>query len=159
MKKEKTMKAVWLAAGALALSGCSTMNSANDAFRPSAEMFPEMENMTKHVFYVDPASNEADKRVELVVGKMMETDCNRVYLGGSVSAHSLEGWGYTYYQVDASPAGGISTLMACPEDMEKVETFVQMPTRDLYRYNSKLPVVVYAPADLDVNIRVWAPEE
>ncbi|UTZ23956.1 ecotin family protein [Vibrio campbellii] len=153
------MKAVWLAAGALALSGCSAMNSANDVSRPSAEMFPEMENMTKHVFYVDPASNEAGKRVELVVGKMMETDCNRVSLGGSVSEHSLEGWGYTYYQVDASPAGGISTLMACPDDMEKVETFVQMPTRDLYRYNSKLPVVVYAPADLDVNIRVWAPEE
>ncbi|MEZ8088262.1 ecotin family protein [Vibrio sp. 1S139] len=153
------MKAVWLAAGALALSGCSTMDSVNDVSRPSAEMFPEMDNMTKHVFYVDPASNEADKRVELVVGSMMETDCNRVSQGGSVHEHSLEGWGYTYYQVDASPAGGISTLMACPEDMEKVETFVQMPTRDLYRYNSKLPVVVYAPADLDVNIRVWAPEE
>ncbi|CAE6941580.1 Ecotin [Vibrio sp. B1ASS3] len=154
------MKAVWLMAGAVALGGCSTtMNTASDASRPSAEMFPEMDNMTKHVFYVEPVSNEADKRVELVVGKMMETDCNRVSLGGSVSEHSLEGWGYTYYQVDASPAGGISTLMACPEDMEKVETFVQMPTRDLYRYNSKLPVVVYAPADLDVNIRVWAPEE
>ncbi|MCW8336676.1 ecotin family protein [Vibrio paucivorans] len=153
------MKAVWLAAGVLALSGCSTMDSANNVSRPSAEMFLEMENMTKHVFYVDPASNEADKRVELVVGKMMETDCNRVSLGGSVSEHSLEGWGYTYYQVDASPAGSISTLMACPEDMEKVETFVQMPIRDLYRYNSKLPVVVYAPADLDVNIRVWAPEK
>ena len=153
------MKAVWLATVATALSGCSVMNSVSDVPRPSAEMFPEVENMTKHVFYVDPADNESDKRVELVVGKMMETDCNRVSLGGSVSEHSLQGWGYTYYQVETSPAGGISTLMGCPEDMEKLETFVQMPARDLYRYNSKLPVVVYAPADLDVNIRIWAPEQ
>lgn len=152
------MKAVLLATGVLALSGCSTMNSLNDVSRPSAEMFPEMDNMAKHVFYVDPASNEADKRIELVIGKMMTTDCNRISLGGSVSEHTLEGWGYTYYQVDASPEG-ISTLMACPDDMAKVNTFVKMPTFDLYRYNSKLPVVVYAPTNLDVNIRIWAPEK
>lgn len=153
------MKAVWLMAGAVALGGCSTtMNTASDASRPSADMFPEMDNMTKHVFYVEPVSNEADKRVELVVGKTIEKDCNHVSLGGKITEHNLEGWGYTYYQVDSSGTG-MSTLMGCPEDMEKVEAFVQIPTRDLYRYNSKLPVVVYAPADLDVDIRIWAAEE
>ncbi|GAA5644810.1 MULTISPECIES: ecotin family protein [Vibrio] len=150
-------KSPWLIAGALMLSGCSTMSSA-DYTKPSAEMFPQIDGMTRHVFYLDPANNEQDKRVEIVAGKEMMLDCNRVSLGGQIVEHDLKGWGYNYFQVEGYTGQGASTLMACPPDQEKTKAFVKMYNKDLYRYNSKLPVVVYAPAELDVSIRIWAPE-
>lgn len=148
---------LWLSVGALMLTGCSAMSAA-DYTKPSAEMYPQIDGLARHVFYVDPTNNEHDKRIEIIAGKEMMLDCNALQLSGQIVEHDLKGWGYTYYQIEGYTGSGASTLMACPADQPKTKGFVKLYNKDLYRYNSKLPVVVYAPAELDVSIRVWAPE-
>ena len=54
----------------------------------------------------------------------------------------------------------VSTMMACP-DGKKEKKFVTAYLGDnsLLRYNSKLPIVVYTPANVEVKYRVWKAEE
>ncbi|MOA43304.1 Ecotin precursor [compost metagenome] len=51
-------------------------------------------------------------------------------------------------------------MMACPEKT-KTQKFVTAYLGDnsLLRYNSKLPIVVYTPENIDVKYRVWKAEE
>ena len=53
-----------------------------------------------------------------------------------------------------------STMMACP-DGKKEKKFVTAYLGDagMLRYNSKLPIVVYTPDNVDVKYRVWKAEE
>ncbi|MGD8789895.1 MAG: ecotin family protein [Burkholderiales bacterium] len=103
--------------------------------------------------------NEEDAfKVELVAGKMMLTDgVNLVRLGSSIQPRDLKGWGYTYYEVVGSDEA-MSTLMAPPEGTPMVERFVTgMPL--LVRYNSRLPIVIYAPDGYQVRYRIWQADE
>ncbi|MNJ67972.1 Ecotin precursor [compost metagenome] len=67
----------------------------------------------------------------------------------------MQGWGYNYYELGTiGPAA--STLMACP-DASRKQAFVPVGGEPLLvRYNSTLPVVIYAPADVEVRYRVWS---
>ena len=52
-----------------------------------------------------------------------------------------------------------STLVAPPPGAPKVKTFVTLGGEPyLIRYNSKLPVVVYAPEGVEVRYRIWRTE-
>ena len=53
-----------------------------------------------------------------------------------------------------------ATMMACP-DGKKEKKFVTAYLGDagMLRYNSKLPIVVYTPDNVDVKYRVWKAEE
>jgi ecotin len=108
----------------------------------------------------DPAisSDPADWRVELIVGKELEVDCNRQLLQGRITPESVPGWGYTVYRVSGGERG-LSTLMACPPDQTPRRAFVPLagePT--LVRYNASLPIVIYAPKNLQVRWRLWKAE-
>ncbi|MEX1323896.1 MAG: ecotin family protein [Synechococcaceae cyanobacterium] len=108
----------------------------------------------------DPAisSDPADWRVELIVGRELEVDCNRHLLQGRITPESVPGWGYTVYRVSGGERA-LSTLMACPPDQPPRRAFVPLagePT--LVRYNASLPIVVYAPKDLEVRWRLWKGE-
>jgi ecotin len=108
----------------------------------------------------DPAlsSDPADWRVELIVGRELAVDCNRQLLQGRISPESLPGWGYTVYRVSGGERA-LSTLMACPPDQPPRRAFVPLagePT--LVRYNASLPIVIYAPKDLQVRWRLWKAE-
>jgi ecotin len=97
-------------------------------------------------------------KVELIVGKEMLTDgVNRVRLGNAIEPRTLEGWGYTYYEV-TGPSETISTLMAPPEGAPKVKAFVTAAPLHV-RYNSRLPIVVYAPSGFEVRYRIWSASE
>lgn len=48
----------------------------------------------------------------------------------------------------------MSTMMAAPEGSEKVKKFVS-GTPLLIRYNSRLPIVVYAPEGYEIKYRIW----
>ncbi len=116
-------------------------------------------NQKRYAIFLEPKENEQNYKVEIVIGKRIMVDsCNRFMLGGSIEEKDLQGWGYNYYVVEqvGQPA---STMMACPNN-DKHEAFVPMTTQTITRYNSKLPIVVYAPADVEVHYRVWsAPTE
>lgn len=121
---------------------------------------PAEEEMARFVIELPEKSREEeeDYRVELIAGRMMETDGVNTYrLGNVIEPRNLEGWGYTYYEV-TGPRQAASTLMAVPEGAEPVRRFVAAPSR-LIRYNSRLPVVVYAPEEYEVRYRIWSAGE
>ncbi|HCU53864.1 MAG TPA: ecotin [Gammaproteobacteria bacterium] len=104
-----------------------------------------------------------DRRVELILGKTLTVDCNRQFLSGELSRQVVPGWGYPYYVLQ-NVRGPASTLMACPPDEPKRTDLVRVrfgpngTQRDWLPYNSKLPIVVYVPQDIEVQYRIWSPE-
>jgi len=114
------------------------------------------EGFTRQVFRVPAVENEAERMVEIVVGKTLLVDCNPTRFMGSLEERIAEGWGFPYY-VLSEVSGPASTLMACPPDAAKTETFVWVRGDGfMQRYNSKLPVVTYVPEGFDVRYRIWA---
>ena len=114
------------------------------------------EGFERMVFRVPAVDNEADRKVEIVVGKTLLVDCNQTWYGGSLEERVAEGWGYPYW-VLAKVGGPASTMMACPPDEARREAFVAVRGEGfLLRYNSKLPVVVYVPKGFEVRYRIWA---
>ncbi len=115
--------------------------------------------MKRQVIQLTPQEDESTLKVELLIGQTLEVDCNLHRLGGKLENKMLEGWGYDYYVFDkvSSP---VSTMMACP-DGKKEKKFVTAYLGDagMLRYNSKLPIVVYTPDNVDVKYRVWKAEE
>ncbi len=108
------------------------------------------------VFRVPALVQEQDRKVEIVVGKILSVDCNPIRFGGNLEQRSVEGWGYPFYTVEKvyCPA---STLMACPPGHERTDAFVSVQGQGfLRRYNSKLPMVLYVPEGFQVRYRIWS---
>ncbi len=117
------------------------------------KMYPKAKDGYRMVYIQVPVkANENDYKVEVFVGKNELVDCNKHFMTGSVKEENLDGWGYNYYTVESKGVSG-STLMACP-DNKKVNKFIYMEPQ-LMRYNSKLPIVLYIPTDMDVKYRIW----
>jgi len=106
----------------------------------------------------DPAAAGDDRQVELIVGRQVEVDCNLHRLGGQIRSETVPGWGYRIHRVSDGGAM-ISTRRACPPDEPLRRLFVTMGGEPfLVRYNPRLPIVVYAPQDLEVRWRLWRAE-
>jgi ecotin len=115
------------------------------------------EGQVRHVLHLPQQANEQAMKVELIVGKVMETDgVNLVSLGGTIKEQDVPGWGYPQQIVTIAEGGAISTLIGVPPGQKPVKKFVTLTGGPhLIRYNSKLPVVVYAPEGYDVKYRFW----
>jgi len=121
------------------------------AFPPAKEGFER--------FVIELPAKERGKdegfKVELIPGKMMLTDgVNQVRLGVDIVARPLKGWGYTFYEVTGNGAS-ISTMIGVPENSSTVHEFVQGSSL-MIRYNSRLPVVIYAPRGYAIQYRLWS---
>jgi len=110
------------------------------------------------VIHLDAQADESAWKIELSVGKVMETDgVNHLGGGAKIEEKNVEGWGYNFYEAKAQ--GGIfSTLIGVPPGAPKVTRFVTMASSGPVRYNSKLPVIVYVPEGLEVRYRLWKAE-
>ncbi len=108
----------------------------------------------------DPAlsPNPADWRVELLVGRTAQVDCNLHRLSGRIKAETVPGWGYRVYRVvDVGPM--VSTRRVCPPGEGLRQAFVPLGGRpSVVPYNASLPIVLYAPQDLEVRWRLWRAE-
>lgn len=101
---------------------------------------------------------EENFRVEIFVGKVMETDgVNRYWMGSEVEKKPLQGWGFEYFVLDEfGPVA--STKMGVPPGTEKKDEFVHVKSF-MTPYNSRVPVVVYAPLGATVHYRIWSAGE
>ncbi|WP_061237815.1 serine protease inhibitor ecotin [Ectopseudomonas composti] len=135
--------------GALPLAACAATPEALKPYPAAADGY------SRHVIELPAQANEAEHKVEIIAGKTLEVDCNQQRLGGQWQEKTVEGWGYNYYELSqVGPA--MSTLMACPDGSRK-PAFVRVGGEpQLVRYNSKLPLVIYAPKDIEVRYRVWS---
>lgn len=108
---------------------------------------------TRHVLQLPARTDEDSHKVELIVGKTMTVDCNNRFFSGRLQERTAEGWGYTYYTLD-SLGQAVTTLMGCPPGSSK-QAFVRSNQQELVRYNSRLPLVVYTPKDVELRYRIW----
>lgn len=124
------------------------------------QAFPPAEaGMVRHVIHLPKQDDEATLKVQLIVGKTVKTDpANRYFFGGRLETEVIRGWGYERHILrKLGPMAG--TLMAVDPDAPKVERFITLAGEPkLLRYNSRLPLVVYAPAGVEVRYRLWRAE-
>ena len=120
---------------------------------------PAEEGMTRHVIRLPKQQDESAFRVELIIGKTVKTDAsNSYFFGGTLETETIPGWGFDRYILrKLGPMAG--TLMAVDPDAPQVERFISIgdETR-LLRYNSRVPLVVYVPAGVEVRHRLWRAE-
>jgi ecotin len=117
-------------------------------------MFPAAKpGFKRSMIQVPVQGNDMNFKIEFFVGKNMDVDCNTHNMMGKIEEKDLQGWGYTFYEVD-SKGETMSTLMACL-DGKKTKQFVSIPSI-LARYNSQLPIVIYHPENLEVQYRIWS---
>lgn len=142
-------------AGAIA----ATADSHEDISKQPLEKvapYPQAEKgMSRQVIYLPKQENENNFKVELMIGKTMDVDCNHHMMGGKLESKTLSGWGYDYLVMDkiSEPA---STMMACPDNTKRSEFVIaNLGDAAMQRYNSRLPIVVYVPQGVDVKYRVW----
>jgi ecotin len=120
---------------------------------PSAE-----EGMIRHVIRLPKQKDEAAFKVELIIGKTVRTDAkNRYFFGGTLEIENIPGWGFDRYILrKLGPMAG--TLMAVDPDAPQVERFISLGGETILHYNSRLPLVVYVPAGIEVRYRRWRAE-
>ena len=109
----------------------------------------------------DPAlsTNPADWRVQLIVGQMVELDCNRQTFGGKLRPlkPAQPGGPLLYRVTDVGQLA--STRMACPPDQPRRRAFVPMAGKAfVVPYNASQPIVVDAPRPLELRWRLWKAE-
>ena len=117
---------------------------------------PAEQGMLRYVLTLPVQTDESAFKVELIVGKRVKTDAaNRYFFAGTLEVENISGWGFTQYRLKKlGPMAG--TLMAVDPSQPLVERFITLGGEPyLIRYNSKLPVVVYVPAGVEVRYRIW----
>ena len=122
------------------------------------QAFPPAEaGQVRYVLQVPLQEDESAFQVQLVAGKTVKADQhNRYFFGGQIQEETIPGWGFPRFVVSAlGPMAG--TLMAVDPNAPKVERFITLGGEPfLIRYNSRLPIVVYAPEGVDVRYRIWS---
>jgi ecotin len=111
--------------------------------------------MVRRVMQLPSVQDESSLRVELVAGRTIETDgVNHYSLDGGIEENMITGWQFPRY--DVTLGGVTSTKMGVLGKHLKVNKFVAIGGRpQLFRYNSRLPLVVYLPEDGTVRYRIW----
>jgi ecotin len=142
-----------LAAGAVLFLGAAPAVQAADnlkAFPPAGE------GMVRHVLQLPKQADESAYKVELIAGRTVQVDgVNRYFFAGRIEKETVKGWGFTLYRISAlGPMAG--TLMAVDPNAPKAARFVALGGEPyLIRYNSRLPVVVYALEGVELRYRIW----
>jgi ecotin len=146
---------VLLAAVALAwVSGC---REPKPTFDPDLDRvlkpFPQAgPGEVRHVFEVPVEADESLLQVELIGGQIREIDCNQHWLAGEFETVGLDGWGYDFYRF-VSDGAMTSTKMGCGN--QPLEAKLVTATPLTLPYNSRMPIVVYAPEGYAIHYRIY----
>lgn len=108
----------------------------------------------------DPALSPQprDWRVQLIVGQMALIDCNQHSFAGRLRHWRLADDKPMVFRVDnVGPMA--STRMACPPDQPRRQAFVTMAGKPyVVPYEVSHPIVIYAPAAVQLRWRLWKAE-
>ena len=118
---------------------------------------PPAKGKIRYVLQLPELDDESTAKVELIAGKTVLVDKkNQYFFGGQIQKETIEGWGFPRYIInEIGPMAG--TLMAIDPNAPKVNRFIPLGGEPyLIRYNSRLPIVVYAPEGVEVRYRIWS---
>ena len=118
---------------------------------------PPDKGSVRYVLQLPKLDDESTHKVELIVGKTVLLDeKNQYFFGGKIQEETIKGWGFPRYIVsEIGPMAG--TLMAIDPNAPKVNRFITLGGEPyLIRYNSRLPIVMYAPEGVEVRYRIWS---
>ena len=147
-----------LTAFLLTISCNTTTNKATKSEKRYADydlsMYPKSnDSIKRHVVEVPIEENEGLYNLEIWAGQTKKVDCNRHSIPGTFTKKTVKGWGYSYYEF-TTKEHQISTRMGCPDNV-LTEKFILSKTEHV-KYNSKLPVVVYCPSNLEIKYTIWS---
>lgn len=127
---------------------------AQNITRVNTDIFPKSEkNQKKVVIEVPYSSQDSNKKIEIFVGKEMETDkCNQYGLPGSFTKKDLKGWGYSYLTFN-STGNAVSTMKGCAESGTRTQ-FVNAAGY-MADYNGRMPIVLYIPQGFTVRYKIY----
>ena len=115
-------------------------------------MYPKtMQGYKQIVIQLPIEKNEENLKIELFIGIEKMVDCNNHTLEGKSTEKNIDGGAYNYFMVESTGVS-LSTKMACLDPPTR--KFVTMPPI-LSSYNSKLPIVIYVPQNIEVKYRIW----
>jgi len=135
----------------------STSLYAEPIKKDNIHMFPQAkEGFERHVIEVPKLKNEENHKVELLIGKVMSVDCNQHRLMGKLETKSLKGWGYSYLEATDISGMMASTMMVCQKPNSNKFVSLAPSLESLRRYNSRSPIVIYAPKGYEVRYRIWS---
>lgn len=132
----------------------SSLGYAQSIQKQDISIFPKPEKgYVQHIIELPYSNNDNSKKIELYVGKTIETDeCNHHNLMGSFEENDLKGWGYNYYTFKTK-GDVMSTMKGCPTN-NKIHQFVRSQST-LLTYNGKLPIVIYTPEGYEVRYKIY----
>ena len=147
--------AISVGAAAIALTAGQALGESRP--RPplnELQAFPQAApGQVRRVIRLPAERDENGLRVGVIVGRTMLVDCNRQIFSARLEERTAQGWGFNYYVVtNVGPPA--STMMACPNN-QRTRQFVRSSEEPLLRYNSRLPLVIFAPTDVEVRYRIW----
>ena len=130
--------------------------STSNALAPFLDPAP---GIKQFVINLPARSDEQSYRVGIIAGRMEQTDgVNRVRIAGRLVEKTLQGWGYSYHSVEGAKGPSASTRMGVapgtPPSTPHVTKFSSLQEK-LVRYNSRLPLVIYAPDNFEVRYRIY----
>jgi len=103
------------------------------------------------------SNNPSDWRVQLLVGKELELDCNLHRFTGRLRSEVLPGFGYTVYRAEQLGAM-LSTKKACPSQGLSKQFVPLGGNPFVLPFNASVPIVIYAPDGFQVRYRLWKAE-
>ena len=106
------------------------------------------------------STNAVDWRVQLIVGRTIQLDCNQHHLAGQgLRMERLQGSEQRMLYSVAGAVKVMSTRMVCPPDEPMHESFLVLGSKPyLVPYNASFPIVVDVPGGLEVRWRLWKAE-
>lgn len=156
---KKALTVTLISTLSLATAACAADVQTHMADLLDIAPYPAVEaGQARHVIWLPEKDNDDLFMVELVPGKVMQTDCNTRGFSATLTTETLAGWGYNYYEL-TNVTGPITTMMACPEGTEKEAFVAAQGDNFMLRYNSLLPIVVYAPQGIEVRYRIWSGQQ
>ncbi|RXZ70343.1 ecotin [Fusobacterium necrophorum] len=120
------------------------------------EIYPKAkQGMKKIVYLFEKKEKEEDYKLEIKFGKDLVVDDNfHHFLGGKLEEKDVEGWGYPYY-IFSGDSRMVQTLMAFPLGSEREKRVYYPAATKILPYHSKLPLVLYVPEDVKVEVSLW----
>lgn len=146
----------WLVMLAVATACCHAADADPEAVQNLEKAYPAAPAGRERKVVLLPQKTreeEGDFKVELVVGRTIETDgVNRYRFGGTLEERDIPGWGFSYFDAVGNFDAPAATRIAA--DGPREPRFVAGP-RLLLPYNSRLPLVVMVPTGCEVRWRLW----